>query len=88
MLEHLHALASDGMLIRDDRKGLTWLNRPVEAEVPVDLVFDLHRPAVLERDPVQPVALRLVTIARDQNRPSLTQMLLSPLSPSSSPRAR
>lgn len=88
MLEHLHALAGGGVLRCDDWVGLPGLNRPVEAEIAVNAVFDLHGLAVLERDPVQPVAEGLVTIARYQNRPSGTQMLLTPLCACSSPFAR
>src|SRR5688572_16720549 len=81
MLEHLHPLARVSELRRDDREGMTWLNRPVEAEVTANLVFDLQCLAVLECDPVQPVAVGLVNITRNQNRPSLLKMFLTPRPP-------
>lgn len=88
MLEHLHPFASGGVLGCDDREGLTGLNRPIEAEVAGNLVFDLRCLAVLARDPVQPVAVGLVTIARHQDGPGITKMLLTPLFGHPSPIAR
>jgi hypothetical protein len=85
MFEHFDVLASGGVLRGDGREGLTGLNRSVKAEVLVHLVFDLHGFAVLERDPVQPIAIGFITIPRDENWPSLTKVRLTPFSPSSCP---
>lgn len=87
MFEHFDVLASGGVLRGDDREGLTGLDRSVKPKVLVHLVFDLHGFAVLERDPVQPIAIGFITIARDENWPSLTKVSLTPFSPSSCPLA-
>lgn len=83
VLGDLQAVVSRHLLARHHRDGLAGTQRA--------LVICRHRAegvAVLQRDPAQPILVGLALELRDELRPRLPEMRVSPVTPGSRPIAR